>query len=342
MNQDIKQRGREKTARNPVKIIPVEGPLPRKPPWIRVRISNSNAVSKLKSLLREHHLHTVCEEASCPNIHECFGHGTATFMIMGDVCTRRCPFCDVAHGRPSPLDQNEPHQLADTVAAMGLRYVVITSVDRDDLRDGGASHFVACIEALRARCPALKIEILVPDFRGRMDVALEKLTAAPPDVFNHNLETVPRLYRKARPGADYQWSLTLLKRFREHHDAVPTKSGLMLGLGETRDEIVSVIEDLRQHDCEMLTIGQYLQPSRFHLPVERYWEPAEFDELGALARSLGFTSVASGPMVRSSYHADRQAAGSNCRLSSGCARPAKPGTQSHIAWTYSSPRSLPA
>ena len=303
------QRGREKTARNPVKIIPVEGPLPRKPPWIRVRIGDTGAVSKLKSLLRAHHLHTVCEEASCPNIHECFSHGTATFMIMGDVCTRRCPFCDVAHGRPLPLNQDEPSELADTVAAMALKYVVVTSVDRDDLRDGGAGHFVACIEALRERCPALKIEILVPDFRGRMEVALEKLLAAPPDVFNHNLETVPRLYRKARPGADYQWSLTLLQRFKAFHRDVPTKSGLMLGLGEEREEIVQVLEDLRAHDCDMLTIGQYLQPSRFHLPVERYWEPAEFDSLGGVARELGFNRVASGPMVRSSYHADLQAAG---------------------------------
>ena len=303
------QRGREKTARNPVKIIPVEGPLPRKPPWIRVRIGDTSAVSKLKSLLRAHHLHTVCEEASCPNIHECFSHGTATFMIMGDVCTRRCPFCDVAHGRPLALNEDEPRELAETVAVMGLKYVVVTSVDRDDLRDGGAGHFAACIDALRERCPGLKIEVLVPDFRGRMDVALEKLLASPPDVFNHNLETVPRLYRKARPGADYQWSLTLLQRFKTVHQGVPTKSGLMLGLGEERDEVIEVLKDLRAHDCDMLTIGQYLQPSRFHLPVERYWEPAEFESLGALAREIGFNRVASGPMVRSSYHADLQAAG---------------------------------
>ena len=303
------QRGREKTARNPVKIIPVEGPLLRKPPWIRVRIGDTSAVSKLKSLLRAHHLHTVCEEASCPNIHECFSHGTATFMIMGDLCTRRCPFCDVAHGRPLPLNQNEPKDLADTVAAMGLRYVVVTSVDRDDLRDGGAGHFAACIDALRERCPTLKIEILVPDFRGRMEVALENLFRAVPDVFNHNLETVPRLYRKARPGADYRWSLTLLKRFKAGYPDVPTKSGLMLGLGEEREEIIDVMTDLRAHDCNMLTIGQYLQPSRFHLPVERYWEPTEFESLGGLAKEMGFASVASGPMVRSSYHADLQAAG---------------------------------
>lgn len=307
----LAQRGREKTARNPVKIIPVEGPLPRKPPWIRVRIGDTTAVSKLKSLLRAHHLHTVCEEASCPNIHECFTHGTATFMIMGDVCTRRCPFCDVAHGRPLPLNPNEPHELAETVFAMGLCYVVVTSVDRDDLRDGGAGHFAACIDALRERCRDLKIEILVPDFRGRMEVALEKLLVAPPDVFNHNLETVPRLYRKARPGADYLWSLNLLRRFKAVHQRVPTKSGLMLGLGEEREEVIQVMKDLRDHDCDMLTIGQYLQPSRFHLPVERYWEPAEFNALGVIAKDLGFNRVASGPMVRSSYHADLQAAGQN-------------------------------
>ena len=303
------QRGREKTAKNPVKIAPSEGPLLRKPSWIRVRVSNTPEVSRLKSLLREQRLHTVCEEASCPNLHECFGHGTATFMIMGDVCTRRCPFCDVAHGRPAALDASEPEALADTVDAMGLRYVVVTSVDRDDLRDGGASHFASCITALRAKCPALKIEILVPDFRGRMERALEVLVPAPPDVFNHNLETVPRLYRKARPGADYAWSLDLLKKFGAANPTVPTKSGLMLGLGETRDEVVAVLEDLRKHDCNMLTLGQYLQPSRFHLPVERYWSPDEFDALGEIARDLGFDNVASGPMVRSSYHADRQAAG---------------------------------
>lgn len=303
------QRGRSKTARNPVKVAPSQGALLRKPDWIRVRVSNSPAVSRLKSLLRERQLHTVCEEASCPNLHECFGHGTATFMIMGDVCTRRCPFCDVAHGRPSPLDAAEPTALAETVAAMDLRYVVITSVDRDDLRDGGAGHFAACIEAIRAASPHVKVEILVPDFRGRMDRALDVLGTSPPDVFNHNLETVPRLYRKARPGADYQWSLDLLERFGALVTGVPTKSGLMLGLGETRDEIVDVLRDLRAHGCEMLTLGQYLQPSRYHLPVERYWPPDEFHELGTIARDLGFAKVASGPMVRSSYHADAQAAG---------------------------------
>ena len=303
------QRGEQKTARNPVKVVPGEAPTLRKPPWIRIRVSNSPAVSRLKHLLRDQRLHTVCEEASCPNLHECFGHGTATFMIMGDVCTRRCPFCDVAHGRPAPLDTNEPQSLADTVAAMELKYVVITSVDRDDLRDGGAGHFASCIDVLRQRCPTLRIEILVPDFRGRMDKALAALTAVPPDVFNHNLETVPRLYRKARPGASYEWSLDLLQKFGELVPGVPTKSGLMLGLGETRDEVVAVLEDLHAHGCQMLTLGQYLQPTRFHLPVERYWSPAEFDELGQVARSIGFDQVASGPMVRSSYHADRQAAG---------------------------------
>ncbi|MDX1434654.1 MAG: lipoyl synthase [Gammaproteobacteria bacterium] len=303
------ERGEQKTARNPVKIIPVEGPLPRKPPWIRVKAPISPEVTRLKGLLRGKRLHTVCEEASCPNLAECFGHGTATFMIMGDLCTRRCPFCDVAHGRPGPLDPDEPAHLADAVAAMGLRYVVVTSVDRDDLRDGGAGHFAACIEALRARAPGIRIEILVPDFRGRMERALDILAATPPDVFNHNLETVPRLYRKARPGADYAWSLELIRRFKAAVPEVPTKSGLMLGLGEERGEVVQVLADLRAHDCDMLTIGQYLSPSRHHLPVERYWEPAEFAALGDEARALGFTNVASGPLVRSSYHADLQASG---------------------------------
>jgi len=301
------QRGEAKAARNPVKIIPVEGPMPRKPPWIRVKAPLGPGVTRIKSLLRERRLHTVCEEASCPNLGECFSHGTATFMIMGELCTRRCPFCDVAHGRPDPLDPEEPAHLADAVDAMGLLHVVITSVDRDDLRDGGAGHFAACIEAVRARCPGTRIEILVPDFRGRMDRALENLVASPPDVFNHNLETVPRLYRKARPGADYAWSLRLIQRFKAAHPRVPTKSGLMLGLGEMRDEVEQVLRDLREHDCDMLTLGQYLQPSRHHLRVERFWEPHEFDELGEYARNLGFRNVASGPLVRSSYHADRQA-----------------------------------
>lgn len=283
--------------------------MPRKPAWIRVRAPMGPAVSNLKALLREQGLHTVCEEASCPNIGECFSHGTATFMIMGDKCTRRCPFCDVAHGRPDPLNADEPEHLGATVGRMGLRYVVITSVDRDDLRDGGAAHFVACIDAVRRHCPTTRIEVLVPDFRGRMDAALEILRHGPPDVFNHNLETVPRLYRKARPGSDYAWSLDLIRRFKAEHPNVPTKSGLMLGLGETREEVLQVLADLREHDCDMLTLGQYLQPSRYHLAVERFWTPEEFEELGARARELGFANVASGPLVRSSYHADLQAAG---------------------------------
>ncbi len=303
------QRGAAKTARNPVKIIPVEGPLPRKPAWIRVKAPLGPGVRRIKNLLREQRLHTVCEEASCPNLAECFNHGTATFMIMGDLCTRRCPFCDVAHGRPKPLDVEEPEHLAEAVAVMALKYVVITSVDRDDLRDGGAGHFAACVSRLRQRCPETRIEILVPDFRGRLDRALAALAEAPPDVLNHNLETVPRLYRMARPGADYQWSLELLRQFKHGHPQIPTKSGLMLGLGEERHEVEEVLRDLRAHDCDMLTLGQYLQPSRHHLPVARYWEPAEFDALGEYARALGFSSVASGPLVRSSYHADLQAAG---------------------------------
>ena len=302
-------RGRDKISRIPVKVIPSEGPLPRKPPWIRVRAPVGPAVARVKRLLRGQGLHSVCEEASCPNLPECFSHGTATFMVMGDLCTRRCPFCDVAHGRPQPLDPDEPARLAEAIGMLGLRYVVITSVDRDDLRDGGAGHFAACVRAVREASPGTRIEILVPDFRGRMDVALERLAEAPPDVFNHNLETVPRLYRKARPGADYEWSLDLLERFKAGHPGVPAKSGLMVGLGETYEEIVDVMRDLRRHRCEMLTIGQYLQPSRHHLGVERYWEPAEFETLGREARALGFRNVASGPLVRSSYHADRQAAG---------------------------------
>ena len=303
------QRGADKTARNPVKIVPVEGPLPRKPPWIRVKAPLGPGVRRIKNLLRQQRLHTVCEEASCPNLAECFTHGTATFMIMGDLCTRRCPFCDVAHGRPKPLDEEEPTHLAEAVAAMALKYVVVTSVDRDDLRDGGAAHFAACVASLRERCPDTRIEILVPDFRGRLDRALAALAAMPPDVFNHNLETVPRLYRMARPGADYAWSLRLLARFAEEQPEVATKSGLMLGLGEERGEVEQVLRDLREHHCDMLTLGQYLQPSRHHLPVVRYWEPREFESLGEFARDLGFTSVASGPLVRSSYHADLQAAG---------------------------------
>lgn len=301
-------KGESKTARIPIKITPTVNPA-RKPKWIRGRSQNAPEVMRLKSLLREQNLYTVCEEAACPNLGECFAHGTATFMIMGDICTRRCPFCDVAHGKPKPLDQDEPQHLAETIRAMGLKYVVITSVDRDDLRDGGAEHFVKCIQSVRRESPQTKIEILVPDFRGRMDIALDLLAQAPPDVFNHNLETVPRLYKQCRPGADYQWSLTLLKRFKALFPNVPTKSGIMLGLGEETHEIENLLKDLREHDCNMLTLGQYLQPSRFHLPVIRYLPPEEFDALGALARSMGFSQVASGPMVRSSYHADLQAKG---------------------------------
>ncbi len=303
-----KQRAADKVARIPVKINPTERPQ-RKPRWIRAQDQGRPEVQRIKRILREQRLYTVCEEASCPNLGECFSHGTATFMIMGDICTRRCPFCDVAHGRPEPLDADEPRHLAETIQALGLKYVVITSVDRDDLRDGGAGHFVDCIREVRELNPDTGIEILVPDFRGRMDRALEIMHQAPPDVFNHNLETVPRLYREARPGADYQWSLELLRQFRAQHPEVPTKSGLMLGLGETREELLEVLQDLRDHGCDMLTLGQYLQPSRHHLPVTRFLAPEEFDELGERAREMGFRQVASGPMVRSSYHADLQARG---------------------------------
>jgi lipoic acid synthetase len=301
-----KQRGAAKTARIPIKIETTVRPQ-RKPPWIRARSPSHPAVSRLKEVLRENHLHTVCEEASCPNIGECFAGGTATFMIMGDICTRRCPFCDVAHGRPDPLDADEPENLGRTIGAMGLNYVVVTSVDRDDLRDGGAGHFTQCIETIRKYSPDIKIEVLVPDFRSRMDRALDILVKSPPDVFNHNLETVPSLYKKVRPGSDYAWSLNLLKRFKALHPQVPTKSGLMLGVGETIEEVEQVMRDLREHNCEMLTLGQYLQPSVHHLPLDRYVHPDEFDRLGELGYALGFTHVASGPMVRSSYHADQQA-----------------------------------
>lgn len=305
-----KQRGAAKTARIPVKIEPSTGPLPRKPSWIRVKAPTGPEVGRVKRLLRRQGLYTVCEEATCPNLGECFSKGTATFMIMGDLCTRRCPFCDVGHGRPDPLDPREPEHLAETVAVLGLRYVVITSVDRDDLRDGGGAHFAECIGAVRRRNPDTRVEVLVPDFRGREDRALGFFTGeACPDVFNHNLETVPRLYRQARPGSDYAGSLALLQRFAELHPGVPTKSGLMLGLGEELEEVRQVMRDLRAHGCAMLTLGQYLQPSRGHLPVTRFVAPEEFAALGDDARRLGFTSVASGPLVRSSYHADRQAAG---------------------------------
>ena len=305
-DSDRKQRGAAKTARIPVKIEPTLRPQ-RKPAWIRARSPADPAVARLKEVLRDNRLHTVCEEASCPNIGECFAGGTATFMIMGDICTRRCPFCDVAHGRPDPLDTDEPENLARTIGAMQLSYVVVTSVDRDDLRDGGAEHYSRCINAIREHNPATRIEVLVPDFRGRMDRALEILNSAPPDVFNHNLETVPGLYKKVRPGSDYAWSLNLLKRFKAMHPDIPTKSGLMLGVGETIEEVEQVMRDLREHNCDMLTLGQYLQPSKHHLPLVRYVHPDEFDRLGEMGYELGFTHVASGPMVRSSYHADQQA-----------------------------------
>ncbi len=303
-----KLKGAEKVARIPIKVKQPAERL-RKPSWIRAKSPFHPNVKKLKEVLREQKLFTVCEEAACPNLGECFGKGTATFMIMGEICTRRCPFCDVGHGRPNALDENEPEHLAETIKAMGLSYVVITSVDRDDLRDGGASHFVECIDKTRQLNPDTEVEILVPDFRGRMDVALAIMHDSPPDVFNHNLETVPRLYKQCRPGSDYQWSLDLLKQFKQSHPEVKTKSGLMLGLGEKMDEVVEVMKDMRAHKVEMLTLGQYLQPSKHHLPVERYVTPEEFDELYEIGMQLGFKHVASGPMVRSSYHADLQAHG---------------------------------
>ena len=298
------QRGRDKVARNPIPIVAESVPRQRKPDWFRVTSPLSPEVDRLKGILRDAKLHTVCEEASCPNLGECFGSGTATFMILGDLCTRRCPFCDVAHGRPEAPDPEEPEHLAETVARMGLRFVVVTSVDRDDLRDGGAAHFAAVIGALRARCPQLHIEILVPDFRGRAAVALDILDATPPDVFNHNLETVPRLYPRARPGADYRHSLQLLRDFKARQPQVPSKSGLMLGLGESLDEIRAVLQDLRAANCDLLTLGQYLAPSRHHLPVERYVPPEEFAALRNEALAMGFSQVAAGPLVRSSYHAE--------------------------------------
>ena len=303
-----KHKGAEKVARIPIKVEQPAQRL-RKPSWIRAKSPFHPNAKKLKTILRDQKLNTVCEEAACPNLGECFGKGTATFMIMGDICTRRCPFCDVGHGRPSPLDQDEPIKLAETIKAMALKYVVITSVDRDDLRDGGADHFVSCISKIRESNADIEIEILVPDFRGRLEVALEIMTQAPPDVFNHNLETVPRLYKKCRPGADYEWSLNLLKEFKKAHEKVLTKSGLMLGLGENKEEVIEVMRDMRAHDVEMLTLGQYLQPTQHHLAVERYVTPGEFDELYKIGMDLGFTHVASGPMVRSSYHADLQAHG---------------------------------
>jgi lipoic acid synthetase len=303
-----KELGADKVARNTARFD-ADAPTLRKPPWIRVRLPAGNAVGELKTRLRDNALVTVCEEATCPNIHECFHKGTATFMILGEICTRRCSFCDVAHGRPKPPDRNEPGNLARTIKAMRLRYVVITSVDRDDLRDGGAGHYVECMDRVRELNPGIKLEILVPDFRGkgRMQRALEILQTSPPDVFNHNLETVEPLYANVRPGADYAWSLELLKRFKAQHPDVPTKSGIMLGLGETREQVEEALRDLRTHDVDMITLGQYLQPTPHHHPVIRYWTPEEFDELADFGHALGFTHLASGPLVRSSYHADRMA-----------------------------------
>jgi lipoyl synthase len=303
-----KLRGADKVRRITLKVIPTDE-LPTKPDWIRVKIPASPRINHIKQKLREHKLASVCEEASCPNLGECFSNGTATFMIMGEICTRRCPFCDVAHGKPNALDPNEPTELASAIKEMGLSYVVITSVDRDDLKDSGAQHFANCISETRRFNPEIQVEVLVPDFRGRMQIALDILKETPPDVFNHNLETVPRLYRKARPGADYQWSLDLLKGYKALRPEVVTKSGLMLGLGETIDEVKDVMRDLFAHDVDMVTLGQYLQPSKDHLKVERFVHPDEFDALRQFGEELGFKHVASGPLVRSSYHADKQAQG---------------------------------
>lgn len=305
MADPIQHKGAAKTARIPIPIVPK--PRLRLPPWIRAKPANSIKVAELKQVLREQSLHTVCEEASCPNLSECFSHGTATFMILGDLCTRRCPFCDVGHGTPLAPDTQEPRHLAETIAAMKLRYVVITSVDRDDLRDGGAQHYVDCINAVRAASPHTQIEILIPDFRGRLRPALDILAQALPDVLNHNMETIQRLYKAARPGADYQNSLNLLSEFKQRHPHIPTKSGIMVGLGETDDEVLHIMRDLRAHQVDMLTIGQYLQPSAHHLPIERFVTPEQFDIFGQHAHEMGFSHAASGPMVRSSYHADQQA-----------------------------------
>ncbi|MDC1528679.1 lipoyl synthase [Gammaproteobacteria bacterium] len=304
--QGEKLRGADKVARIPIKIIPTVE-MPRKPAWIRVTLGNNEKVDKIRQTLRKHKLSSVCEEASCPNLGECFSSGTATFMIMGDICTRRCPFCDVAHGRPNALMENEPLELAKAIAEMGLTYVVVTSVDRDDLRDGGADHFARCIAETRRLNPGIKVEVLVPDFRGRGDIAIDILSRTTPDVFNHNLETVPRLYKQVRPGSDYQWSLDLLKKYKEMAPDVLTKSGIMVGVGETREEVLQVMEDMHAHNIDMVTIGQYLQPSRDHLPVDRFVHPDEFEEYARIGEKMGFHHVASGPMVRSSYHADKQA-----------------------------------
>ena len=308
IKQGEKLRSADKVERIPVKVIPTRE-IQRKPDWMRIRISSSPKVQEIKDILRRNKLSTVCEEAACPNLSECFSHGTATFMIMGEICTRRCPFCDVGHGKPNPLDSGEPKSLARAIHEMQLRYVVITSVDRDDLRDGGAQHFADCIRESKFLSPNLQVEVLVPDFRGRMEPALDILTETPPDVFNHNMETIPRLYREARPGANYQWSLTLLQEYKRRNPNVPTKSGLMVGLGETKDELLRTLDDLREHDVDMITVGQYLQPSKNHLSVDRFVHPDEFAEYAEYGRSLGFTQVASGPLVRSSYHADKQAMG---------------------------------
>ncbi len=307
-DEKIKLKGADKTARIPIKIVPATERLP-KPDWIRVKSPSGSRFYEIKQILREQKLHTVCEEASCPNIGECFGKGTATFMIMGDICTRRCPFCDVGHGRPNPLDADEPRHLGETIAALKLKYVVITSVDRDDLRDGGAQHFVDCIQASRELSPATQIEVLVPDFRGRLEVALQTFVNGLPDVMNHNLETVPRLYKAARPGADYAHSLQLLRDFKQRFPWVPTKSGIMVGLGETDEEILQTMQDMRDHNIDMITIGQYLQPSNGHLPVQRYVHPDTFKMFENKAYAMGFKHAAVGAMVRSSYHADQQAHG---------------------------------
>jgi len=310
MTPGVKLRDGDKLSYIPIKVLPNEDQKLKKPDWLRIKLpSSTKRIDEIKAAMRKNNLHSVCEEASCPNLAECFNHGTATFMILGDICTRRCPFCDVAHGKPLAPDTNEPKKLAVTVADMKLKYVVITSVDRDDLRDGGAQHFADCTREIRALSPNIKIETLVPDFKGRMDKALEILDKNPPDVFNHNLETAPRLYKKVRPSANYQWSLKLLKEFKALHPSIPTKSGLMVGLGESNEEILEVMRDLRAHDVTMLTLGQYLQPSPDHLPVERYVPPAEFDLLKEKALEMGFEHAACGPLVRSSYHADLQAKG---------------------------------
>ena len=307
----VKKRDADKVQHIPITVVPSEkADLLRKPSWMKVKLpAQTDNIQRIKDGMRKHGLHSVCEEASCPNLAECFHKGTATFMILGDICTRKCPFCDVANGKPLPPDANEPEKLGKTIADMGLKYVVITSVDRDDLRDGGASHFAACVEAIRRYSPDIQIEILVPDFRGRMDIALEALAKHPPDVFNHNLETAPRLYKMARPGANYKWSLELIRKFGEMFPDIPTKSGLMVGLGETNDEILEVMKDLREHNATMLTVGQYLQPSLHHLPVTRYVHPDEFTMFRESAYEMGYEHAACGPLVRSSYHADKQAAG---------------------------------